>query len=147
MTATTTTIAALRRELIDRISSVADVSQVSYGAPQTQQSECIYLGATVPSTHEQTALKDGRRNRTESYTTLVRIEISSQPDYPESERRCVEVAAAIESDLADDHGLSGAVDGLAWVVVREITMASAVGAHGNAMTTIEMILDAKAILR
>jgi len=147
MTATTTTIAAFRQALVDMIATVVTVNQVDYGAPAVQQGECVYLGATVPSTHEQRALKADRRRRTEDYTTLVRVEISSQVDYPQSEERCVEVAAAIESAIAADYLIGGSVEGLLWVVVREITMSSSIGGHGNPQTTIEMILDAKAHLQ
>ncbi len=147
MTATTTTIAAFRQALVDKIVMVSSVIQVDYGAPAVQQGECVYLGATVPSTHEQIALKADRRRRTEDYTTLVRVEIASQVDYPASEARAVEVAAAIESAIADDYLLGGAVDGLLWCVVREITMSSSIAGHGNPQTTIEMILESKAHLQ
>ncbi len=147
MAATTTTIAGFRRELVDLISTTLPTVQVEYGAPVSARSEVVYLGATVPSDHQQAGLKDGRRHRREDYTTLLRIEVASKVDYPENEARCVEIAAAIESALANDHTLGGAVPGVLWVVVTEMTMASAIGPQKTPITTIEMILNTKADLR
>jgi hypothetical protein len=142
-----TIMATFKARLLTQLQANATLTniQVSYADPGgAQRREAVFLGDIETNDHIPESLSSGRRRRIEEFTLEVFVEVSSKPTPQTCESRCVELASAVETVLADDPQLDN-LSQLMWCQLQSMTMTT-VQADAP-VCTIRMLINANARLQ
>jgi len=149
MTATTTTVAALRGHLFDLLAADSALAgaMVTYEAVSDPTRETVTLDQEVEYDGEFHTMKNGRKKRDGPYSFDVIFTAVSNQAQRTNEERVVAMVAALEDIIADDPGLAGSVPGVLWVRLAEMTMRTEAGSDGFAGTELRVRVEVKELLQ
>lgn len=114
MTATTSTVPAVKTALVTLIGTALSGVQVTYGRPADNKlnRECVYVGEATGAHRIPVYKGTVRKPREERYSVEVVVAvIKARGDVTDSESRAFTLLASVEDVVANDPTL-GAVDGL-----------------------------------
>lgn len=149
MTATTTTVAALRGHLFDLLAADSALAGVlvTYEEQSDPARETVTLDPEVEYDGEFHTMKSGRKRRDGTYSFDVMFSAVSSQAQRTNEERVVAMVAALEDIIADDPGLAGSVPGVLWVRLAEMTMKTEKDSDGFAGTELRVRVEVKELLQ